>query len=138
MKTIYKKISVALILSIATVGTVMAQQTVSVENEQVNRQIAQAEARLKSVDAQLKAQQANLNKTYSNVSPEVQEELNDKEDFKYLELLSQKRTIELEIKELKKSKEHYVIGTQTRVTGGDALIRSGAQNSSRIPPKKKK
>ena len=71
------------------------------------------QARLNRADAKLKEQSANLNKTYNNVTPEVQEDLNNREDSIYLELLSKKRTIELEIAELKKGHTTVVKMTTT-------------------------
>lgn len=149
MKTILSKTLVIVALfSCTVVSGAFAQNTlekVTVNDEETASKIKLAQVRLNRIDAKLKQQTGNLNKTYNNVTPAVQEELNNREDSIYLELLSQKRVVELEIKELQKSQEHYVVAKTTTVNTvtpasdakKEALLKSGMTSAKKVKGKKK-
>ena len=152
MKTVISKtIAIAALFCCTTLTGTFAQtatETVTVNDEETASKIKMAQVRLNRIDAKLKQQSGNLNKTYNNVTPAVQEELNNREDSIYLELLSQKRVTELEIKELKKSQQHYVVGKTTTTTTTkpsttmtdakkEALLRSGMTSAKNVKGKKK-
>lgn len=118
MKSIFNKIAIVMLFSCFAATNVLAQttvETVKVEDEESVAKLKVLQARLNRMDAKLKQQAANLNKTYNDVTPEVQENLNDREDSIYLAILSQKRTIELEMKEVKKSQEKTYLVKKTEV-----------------------
>ena len=152
MKTIFSKtIVLAALFSCTALTNAFAQttlETVNVNDEETASKIKMAQVRLNRIDAKLKQQSGNLNKTYNNVTPAVREELNNREDSIYLELLSQKRVTELEIKELKKSQQHYVVGKTTTTTTTkpsttvtdakkEALLKSGMTSAKKVRGKKK-
>jgi len=55
------------------------------------------------IDKRLKDQEKNLNKVYRDVTPATEEMLNNREDSVYLSILSEKRTVEMEMTELRKA-----------------------------------
>ena len=59
--------------------------------------------KVKGIDKRLKDQEKNLNKVYRDVTPATEEMLNNREDSVYLSILSEKRTVEMEMTELRKA-----------------------------------
>ena len=59
--------------------------------------------KVKGIDKRLKDQEKNLNKVYRDVTPATEEMLNNREDSIYLSILSEKRNVELEMAEVKKT-----------------------------------
>lgn len=97
MKSITTKIAYALLCGMMFAGTVQAQ------TNDAETQLKLLQAKANDVNAKLKVQAAKLNKTYNEVNPDIEEQMNDKEDSIYLSLLSEKRTYELQMEEIKKA-----------------------------------
>lgn len=97
MKNIFKFAALA-VCGTMWVSPMMAQSDVTTE-------VKLLQAKANDVNAKLKAQAAKLNKKYNEVNPFIEEQMNDREDSLYLELLSEKRVYELQIAEIKKAEK---------------------------------
>lgn len=128
MKNIFR------IAALAVCGTMCASPMMA--QSDVTTQVKLLQAKANDVNAKLKTQAAKLNQKYNEVNPFIEEQMNDREDSLYLELLSEKRVYELQIAEIKKAQQSSTasstISTESKTTTPTIKTATGTRKAKKL------